>query len=80
VGPQSDPRLCRALEAWPPRVSSAQAGSANKFAVPSQARPQSDGSDWVRYICLYQQRMPGTLAYSLSRTSVGEERPAIKLV
>ena len=44
AGLPSDPRLRRALEAWPPRVSFARAGSAGKPATPSQTRPRSDGS------------------------------------
>ena len=53
AGPPSDPRLRRALEAWPPRVAFIRASSASELAAPSQTRPRSDASGWdwfVRYV------------------------------
>jgi hypothetical protein len=56
AGPPSDPRLRRALEAWPPRLSFARAGPASELAMPPRTRPRSDGSGWGRDIWLGHQR------------------------
>ena len=72
VCPPSDPRLRRALEAWPPRVSVARAGSASELAAPSQARTRSDSSDWVVASGFGTKDHYGAHVCRSSRTPVGK--------
>jgi len=69
AGRPSDPRLCRALRAWPTRAAFIRAGSASKLATPSQTRPRSDGLGWGGATCF------GRFCEKADRAGVWHRRP-----